>query len=176
MAAAATRTRTKAKPAPEPEVEDIDDLELEEAGDDDADEVEDAPAPKKSTKAKAKAAAKDDKPAFGTSELAAHVSEATGKSYDGKAIRVLLRKMAKDGVIERTVGEDRARYSFTGPNDPQVKAIVKAVKAGAIEAEKKAGLDRAKASKEAKAGTKAKAKPAPAEVEDDDVEELDDDE
>lgn len=176
--ATATKTRTtKAKPAPEPEVEEIDDLELDEPEDDEIDEVEDTPAPKKATKAKAKAAAKDDKPAFGTAELAAHVSEATGKTYDGKAIRVLLRKMAKDGVIARTVGEDRARYSFTGPNDPQVKAIVKAVKSGAIEAERKASLDKVKANKASKAtpAKSTKARPAAVEAEDE-VEELEDDE
>lgn len=41
-----------------------------------------------------------------------------------------MRRLAKEGVVDRTVGDDRGRYSFTGKNDPQVKAVVAAVKAG----------------------------------------------
>lgn len=159
-------------------VDELEDVELDEL--EETDEVAEEAAPKgKAKKAKKAAAdkpAKAEPPAFGTSQLAAHVSKETGKTYDGKAIRVLLRKLAKDGAIARTVGEDRSRYSFTGPEDPQVAAIVTAIKEGAAEKAKAEALETAKASK----ATKKAAKKAPAaapvtEAEDDDaVEELED--
>lgn len=155
--------------------DELDDVELDEL--EEADEVTEEAAPVakkgKAKKAAADKPAKVEAPTFGTAQLAEAVSQATGKTYDGKAIRVLLRKMAKDGVIARTVGEDRARYSFTGADDPQVLAIIEAVKSGAAEKAKAEGLEAAKASKAAKkAPAKAKAKAAPAE--DDEVEELED--
>jgi len=170
-------TKTAAAPATTTdELEDVELDELEEA--DEAPAETEAPAKgAKAKKAKKAAAPKAEKPSFGTSELAAHVSKETGKTYDGKAIRVLLRKMAKDGVIARTVGEDRARYSFTGPDDPQVAAIVTAVKEGAAEKAKAESLEAAKASKKASKAKKAvEAADAVQEADDDDdaVEELED--
>lgn len=154
------------------EVDELEDVELDEL--EETDEVV-AEAPAKGKKAKAVKTPKEPKvevPTFGTAQLAEHVGKATGKTYDGKAIRVLLRKMAKDGVIARTVGEDRARYSFTGPDDPQVAAIVTAIKSGAAEKAKAESLEAAKASKAAK---KAPKKAAPVAADDDDaVEELED--
>lgn len=133
------------------------------------DEVTEAPAKK--------AAPKRPEIAFGTKELAAHVSEETGKDYDAYALRILLRKLAKDGVITRDDSTGRARYSFTGPKDPQVKAIIKAVKSGDAEKAKTERLEGLKEKRKAAPKKKKAAKvaePVEDEVEDDDldVEEL----
>jgi hypothetical protein len=187
MAPTATTRRAAAKPAPEPEVvEDEDFEELEDDGDDleeleEDDEVEAAPAPKaKSSKAKPAAKATAPKQpviAFGSAELAAHVTEATGETYDARGIRMLLRKLAKDGKLPRVVGEDRNRYSFTGPEDETVKAVVAMVKSGAAKELKQAGLQKVKedAAKK-KAAAKAAKEAAEAEVEDDDMEEVEEEE
>lgn len=137
---------------------------------DEVDEVEVDEAPAK------KAAPKRPEIAFGTKELAAHVSEETGKDYDAYALRILLRKLAKDGVITRDDSTGRARYSFTGPKDPQVKAIIKAVKSGDAEKAKTERLEGLKEKRKAAPKKKAAkvAEPVEDEVEDDDldVEEL----
>jgi hypothetical protein len=168
--------KTKAKTAPVEEVE-VEDLEVEEDlevdnGDDDeiaefdeldveeTDEEVDEPAPPKTkkkaaAKPKAKAAPKNVAPAFGTNELLEHIQKQTGKSMDGRSLRILLRKLAAEGVIQRTVGEERGRYSFTGVNDPQVKAVVAAIKRGATE--KKAEKPAAKKTTTAKKTVRKKA-------------------
>lgn len=156
---AARRTK-KAKPAEEiQEVEELDtDLELDE---DEAEE--EAPAPKaKKTKAKAAKAEKVEKPkaepiAFGTQQLADHVNSEAGTSHTPYTLRILLRKLTADGVLERAESEGRARYSFSGPEDPQVQAIVDAVKNGA---DKKAEAERLQGLKDKRAAKKAEAKPA----------------
>lgn len=135
---AAKRTKA-AKPAPV-EIEE-DDFEL---------EAEEAPVEEKPAKAKKAAAPKIE---FGTKELAAHVNEETGSTYDAYNLRILLRKLTKDGVLERTETEGRSRYSFTGPEDPQVQAIVEAVKSGAAEKAKQERLDKLKADREEKKKT-----------------------
>jgi hypothetical protein len=144
--------KAAAQPEPEEEFEEI------EEGDEDLEELEDeepedeAPAPKakKTTKAAVSTA-----PTNGSAWLAAHVTEVTGETYDARGVRMLLRKLAKDGTLDREVGETRDRYSFTGPNDPIVKAVVKMVSSGEAKAMKQAGLEKVKAAAEAK---KAKAK------------------
>lgn len=176
--AAARRTKT-AKPV----VEDI-----EEDFDLDEEEVTEAPAKKApAKKAAAKKAAPAEKPAkvaapkieFGTKELAEHVNKEAGTSYDAYNLRILLRKLTKDGVLARVESEGRSRYSFTGPEDPQVVAIVAAVKDGAAEKAKQERLDGLKAqraaTKKAAPKKKAAAKEAEPEVEEEDdfdVEEL----
>lgn len=183
--ATATRARrtTKAQPAPEPEpVEEVDELEdeVEDLEEEDAEE-EAAPAPKTKAKPAAKAA-----PAVetkGTTWLTEHVNEQAGTSYNSAAIRILLRKLVKDGVLSREIGTDRSRYDFSGPKDPTVLAVVKAVKAGAIKEARDEKLGKLKEGAAAKkaAGTapapkgRAKAKPAP-EPEVIDDEEFDDEE
>lgn len=157
-------TKKKAK-AVEPEELEIDEVEV-----DEVDEADEAPAPKAKKKAPVREAV-----AFGTNELAAHVNEATGKSYDAYALRILLRKLSKEGVITRDETSGRARYSFSGPKDPQVKAIVKAVKEGAAEKAKTERLEGLKETRKAKAKPAAKAKAkktkaAEPEVEEDDLE------
>lgn len=181
---ATTTRRTKAAaPAPEPEVDEEFD-ELEEDDLEELEEVEEAPAPKARKKATAQAPAKadgdkpkrSDKIEFGSPWLAAHVTEVTGQAYDSRAIRMLLRKLAKDGVLDREVGETRDRYVFTGADDKIVKAVVEMVTSGAAKELKQAGLQAVKDNAAAKKAAAKAAKEAAAEAEDDEIEELDDDE
>ena len=144
---------------PTPEVDELDDIDL------DTEEVEEAPAkPARKARAKKTAEPKAEKPAkpeitFGSKELADHVNAEAGTSYDAYQLRILLRKLAKDGVIKRDETTARARYSFTGPEEPQVKAMVEAVKGGAAEKAKK---ERLEGLKEQRAAKKPAAKKAPA--------------
>lgn len=160
----------KAAPAPE-----TDELELDEVGED---EVEDSETTKKAA----------DDVIFGASDLAKHLSEKSGKKVTPRELRTLIRKMARDGSgrVDREITPgNRTRYSWSGLDDPEVKAIIKAFDGGELEADKKAKLDELKARKAEKKASKGKAakgkdkkgkksKPAPAE--DDDDLELDDDE
>lgn len=183
---APAKKRVAKKPAPEPEPEEDDD--------DVEDEEEEAPAPKK-RRVKAKPVVEDDddeddeEPAkakrtppkrapieYGTSWLAQHLEAKTGTAYTPYDLRVLLRKLAKKGILDRQIGVERARYEFSGAKDPVVVEIVKAVKSGEIEKTKKEALDNLKekaAAKKAAAGqgpAKKKAKkPKVEEVEEDDV-------
>jgi antitoxin component of RelBE/YafQ-DinJ toxin-antitoxin module len=136
----------------------------EETEDDDLEELEEVEEeePEEQPKSrKAKAAKKAAAPKKSTSDghnsqwLAEHVSQATGKDVDSRQLRMILRKLAKEGALAREVGEDRTRYSFTGPNDPTVKAVIKAVKEGATE--RKSNVDNLKKAREAKAAKKASA-------------------
>lgn len=175
----ATKTRKKAAPAPEvDEVEDDDDVELEEL---DA-EVEDDDAPK-AKKSKAQEVT------FGVADLCAHLQKLTGKEIKPRELRTLIRKMAREDnarVDREIVPGNRTRYDWPkGLKDPEVKAIIKAVTGGEMEADKKAKLEQLKedkakksAAKKAKGeakgkGKKRKAAPEPEEVDDDEVEELD---
>lgn len=172
----------KAAPAPVVEDED-DDLELEELEDD---EVEEAPVKK------GKAKASGDDVVFGASDLA-KLASTDEKTYDAKTIRTLLRRMARDGRLDRKISPDnRSRYSWTGPNDPEVKKILKAIKGGEIETARNEALQKLKDQKAAQRKAKAeteegvsktsgkkakKAAPPPVDDDDDDdVEDLDDDE
>lgn len=110
-------------------IEDLDDdLEL---IDDDEDE---APAKPKKNKNKNKAAvepkAEKADTGMGASWLAEYINEETDKDYTAAQIRVILRRMAADGDLEREVGTDRARYSFTGETDPTVRALLRRIKKG----------------------------------------------
>ena len=155
--------KTKTKPAA-PVVDDIEDDELEEL---DEDEVEDTPA--KSKKGGAPEVA------FGASDLAKLVSEKTGKKLDAKNLRVLLRKMARDGRLDRKVEQgNRTRYSWSGPNDPEVKAILKALDDGELEKDKAEKLQALKDRKAKTDAKKNKKKAAPV-VEDDEDDDFEDD-
>lgn len=136
-----------------------------------------AKAPAKTSRAKA-APAKEAAPAkaeaieFGSAWLVDHVNTEAGTSYSASALRILLRKLTRDGVLNREA-EGRQRYNFPkGANDPQVKAIVKAVKSGAGEKAKQERLDALKEQRAAKKTTapvrKTRAKKVVEEVEDDD--------
>lgn len=148
------------------ELEDLEDLE---------ECVEPEPAPTKGRGRPRKAAAS--KPAstpkatassaFGTAWLTSHINDTCGTTYDGRTVRGLLRKLAKEGVIQREVGTDKARYDFSeGAESTLVKAIIKRVSSGEIEDAKKAALDELKA----KSAAKKAAKKAAADVDDEIVE------
>lgn len=163
--------KKKARKATAPEtVEEVEateeaDLEVTE-NEDEALELDEEEAP--ALKAKKKAAPKAAPIEYGSAWLAEHVNEQAGTSYDAYSLRILLRKLTKEGVLEREEGNGRARYQFTGAKDPQVKAIVKAVKEGAADKAKQERLDELKAKRAEKKTTTKKAtksKKAKAEVE-----------
>lgn len=175
----ATKTATKGKgkkaaPAPEPEELELDEVE--------GDEVEETTSKKSG----------QEEVTFGASDLAKLLSEKSGKTVSARELRTLIRKMARDGsgrVTREITAGNRTRYNWSGPDDPEVKAIVAAFEGGELEADKQAKLAELKERKAAKKaagedtgkkGKKGKAKgkkAAPAaEVEDDDELELDDDE
>lgn len=144
--------------------EEEDDLELDDLEEDEPE------APKAKAKAKKAAKPKAPKIEFGAREASEYISGETGKNYDPRQLRVLLRKMAKDGTISRDPETDaRSRYSWSGPDDAEIQVILAAVKDGEIEKASKASLDALKESKAKNKKVKAKAK-----VEDDDDEELED--
>ena len=151
----ATRTRrTTKKAAPvEEELEDEDLIEDE----DTEDEAEEEPAPKKRTARKAPAK-KEEADTKGTAWLKEHVNDTLGTEYESTKLRIVLRKLIKDGDID---SPKDGRYVFTGPRDPNVKAVI-----AALRAEAKAGP--------AKRGRKPKSKVAD-EVDDveEEVEDLD---
>lgn len=141
------------------------DEDVEEVEDDDLDEVEEveeeAPAPK-ATRGKKAAAAKKTTTAKAAPKvqgsgndsvwLASVVTKNTNKTVDSRGIRVLLRKLAKEGVLPRVIGEDRGRYDFpNGTKDPVVIEVIKRVKAGALDVAKGEGLAAARAAKARKA-------------------------
>lgn len=155
-----TAAKPKAAPVVEPEELEEEDEELEELEEDEPTETK--PATKKSTSTDV---------TFGVRDLVALIKKKTGEDTDPRAIRTLIRKMARDesGRVNREIkAGNRERYDWSGPNDPEVLAIVEAFKGGELEVEKKAKLDKLKADKAAKAAAK---KAAAAEVEEDDEDE-----
>lgn len=165
----ARRTTKAAKPAPavEPE-EDFDEDLVEEEGDDELEEMEadEVSESKPTTKSAAQEVT------FGVRDLVELIKKETGQDTDPRAIRTLIRKMARDGqgrVDREIVPGNRQRYDWSGPNDPEVRAIVAAFKGGELEAEKKAKLDALKQQKAAKTAAK-KAAQAANEVEEDEEE------
>lgn len=180
---AATRRRKAAPAAPVEEIEgdafeELDDLEddVEEAPAakpakrtrrtrtaEPVEEVEEAPRrARKAAPAKAAASAEDTGASeFNTSWLAEYASEVTGVDMDGRAARMLLRKMASDGDLDRTVGEDRGRYTFPkGANDPTVKKFISRVKNGDMTSARREGLEKVTTRKKAAAPVEDEA-PAP---------------
>lgn len=167
----ATKSKSKkaATPAPEPEVLDEELEELEE------DEVEETPKKKGG----------QEEVTFGASDLAAHLSETSGKKVTPRELRTLIRKMARDGsgrVNREIKAGNRTRYNWSGLDDPEVKQIIAAFNGGELEADKKAKLEelkqrkaekKAAGEKTGKKGKKGKGKAKAAEpVEDDDDEDL----
>lgn len=161
----ATKTRRTTKKAA-PLEEDLDeDLEDEVEDEDTEDEEEEAPAPKSrrgaaakkapAKKAAPKAAAKSD--VLGSAWLKEHVNETLGSEHESTKLRIVLRKLIKDGTID---SPKDGRYQFSGPKDPAVRAVIKALR------------DEAKAGP-AKRGRKAKTKVVDEVEEDDEVEDLD---
>lgn len=98
---------------------------------------------------------------WGVRALIALVKEKTGKEYKPREVRTQLRAMAKAGTIDREIiPGNKSRYSWSGPDDPEVKAFIKAAKGGAIEENKKAALDKLKSDKAKKDAAKGKSEPA----------------
>lgn len=175
----ATKTTRKSKPVEEVEDEDVELEDIDEEVDDDEDE-----APAKS-KTKTKAAVEDE--VWGVQDLIKLIKRKTGKEYKPREVRTLLRRLARDGsnrVNREIIAGNKARYAWSGPEDPEVKTILKAVSGGEIETAKKEALDKLKTDKAkkdaAKAGktdkVKAKKKKAPPPPDDDEDEDDEDDE
>ncbi len=167
----ATATKAKARRVVEPE--DVEEEELEELDDD---EVQVAPARKQSADV-----------AFGAADLAKLLSERLDRKVTPRELRMQLRRMARDGRINREViPGNKTRYSWSGPSDPEVKAIIKAVTDGELDAAKQEQLAalkerkvkqeaaKDKATKKRSGGGKKRRKPV-VEEEDIDLEELEDD-
>lgn len=172
----ATKKTTKAAktPAPEPEVEEEEEL----------DEVE---------VETEETSSKSQDVTFGASDLARHLSKGRDKPVSAREIRTLLRKMARDGsgrVNREITPGNRTRYNWSGLNDPEVKAVIKAFNAGELEADKQEKLNALKERKAAqkaetekqggktaakKTTKKAAAKPAQVVEEDDEELELEED-
>jgi hypothetical protein len=111
--------------------------------------------------------------AFGVADIAALIEVDSGKTVKTRDLRTLLRKMARDGRLEREiVAGNRARWEWTGPQDPEVETIIDAYNNGELEADKKEKLDALKQRKteqrEAKKAAEAAAAAEVEEVEEDD--------
>jgi hypothetical protein len=171
MANTTSTRRRAAKLAPEPEVVEDEFEDMEEG--DDIEELEDDAPVEKAEKPKRTPPVRPPIE-HGSPWLAAYITENTDETYDARGIRMLLRKLAKDGKLARVVGEDRARYEFSGPKDPTVVAVLAMVKSGAAKALKQEGLQAVKDKAAAKKAAKAAA--APVEDDDEDVEDIEDDE
>lgn len=105
---------------------------------------------------------------FGVAAVADLIKVRTGKTVKTRDLRILLRKLARDGRLDRViVAGNRARWEFDGPEDERVATILEAYDNGELEADKKEKLDALKARK---AAQKAAAKElADSESDDDEV-------
>ena len=89
------------------------------------------------------------------------VEKATGKDYQPATIRVLLRKLAKEGKLQKGEG----RWSLT---DEEVETVIEAVQAGRAEkAPKEETADGGEKPKRKRSTKKAAPEPEPEEDEDD---------
>jgi len=134
-------------------------------------------AAKAKTKAAAKPAPKAEASAadeiFGVADVAELIKIRTGKVVKTRDLRTLLRKMARDGRLDREIiAGNRARWEFDGEDDPRVERILEAFEAGELEADKQEKLQ---ALKERKAAQRKAKQEAEAEEADDEDEELEDD-
>lgn len=131
------------------------------------------------TTAPAKAApaeAPAEEPTFGVAGVAELIKERTGQVVKTRDLRILLRKLARDGRLNREiVAGNRARWEFDGPEDPAVSVIIEAFENGELEADKKAKLDALKQRKaEQKAAAAAEKAAAEGDATADDEVELED--
>lgn len=179
----AANKSTKPKAAPAPVVDEDEELE-------ELDESTETDTPVTTAKAQ--------EVTFGVADLCKVADKvapkANGEKYTTREMRTLLRRLARAGTLNREiVPGNRTRYDWSGPKDPEVQKVLKALKAGELEAEKNEKLQALKDSKAkqreaaaakgqaatGKTAKKAAAKPAPVveEADEDDEElELDDDE
>ncbi|AVR56927.1 hypothetical protein PBI_TRISCUIT_54 [Microbacterium phage Triscuit] len=108
---------------------------------------------------------------FGVANIVELIKVRTGKTTKTRDLRILLRKMARDGRLNREiVAGNRNRWEWTGPEDPEIELIIEAFENGELEEDKQAKLQ---ALKDRKAKEKAdKAAAAEAEEAEGDDEEL----
>jgi len=107
---------------------------------------------------------------FGVADVVALIKTKLKKETTTRELRTLLRKMARDGRLDREiVAGNRTRWEFAGPEDPEVLAILKAFGEGELEQDKR---DKLNALKERKAAARAaKQAEEDEEVEEDEAEE-----
>jgi hypothetical protein len=106
---------------------------------------------------------------FGVADVVELIKTKLKKETTTRELRTLLRKMARDGRLDREIiAGNRTRWEFAGPEDPEVLAILKAFGEGELEQDKREKLN---ALKERKAKAKAEAAAAAEAEEDDEVEE-----
>lgn len=99
-------------------------------------------------KPKAPATPEEAEAIFGVSDIAELIKVDTGKEVKTRDLRTLLRKMARDGRLDREIiAGNRERWVWEGPNDPEVDTILEAYKNGELDADKKEKLDALKARK-----------------------------
>lgn len=165
----------------EDEEVELEELEVE----DDEEEVPQPPKKKKAAAtaaepAKKKVAKKAEPELWGVRQLMDLIKAKYDKEYGPREVRTLLRKLAREGKLEREIiPGNKVRWGWTGPDDPEVALILKSVKGGSIEAAKKAALDKMKNDKAArdaaaaKTVDKAKKKKTPVVVEEEDDEDDD---
>lgn len=107
---------------------------------------------------------------FGVSNIAELIKAETGKEVKTRDLRTLLRKMARDGRLNREiVAGNRDRWTWSGPEDPEVEAILEAFNDGELERDKQEKLQ---ALKDRKAEQRAAAKALAESEATDDEEEL----
>lgn len=135
-----------------------------------------AAAKKSATKPAAKPAKDEteEKP-FGVSDIAEIIKVRTGKAVKPRDLRILLRKMARDGRLDREiVAGNREPWVWAGPDDPEVDKILEAYEGGELDADKKEKLEALKARKAEQRAAK-KAAEAEEDEESDEDEELEED-
>lgn len=132
-------------------------------------------APKQTAKPAAKPApapAATEETIFGVGDVAELIQIRTGKVVKNRDLRTLLRKMARDGRLDREiVAGNRARWEFEGADDPRVEKILEAFEAGELDQDK---AEKLQALKDRKAEQRAAAAAAKAAESTDDDEELED--
>src|SRR6185312_4493624 len=115
-----TRSRsTKAKAAPK-----VEEPEVEEVIEDEEFDATEAPAKKTGSRPTVD---------FGIRQVCDLIKQKTGKEVTPRDLRVLARKLAKDGsnrIDREIVAGNRSQYSWSGPKDPEVVALVAAYTAG----------------------------------------------
>ena len=128
----------------------------------DEDEVELEEVEEVEAAAPAKGAKEAEPEVWGVRNLIALIKKRTGKEYNPREVRTLLRKLAREGggVEREIVAGNKSRYSWSGSKDPEVLAVLKAVEGGAIEKAKTDALAKLKADKAAKTAASQKETPA----------------
>jgi hypothetical protein len=177
----------KRKPKPKAEADEVDEVDEVEI---DAEELDESGDEDEATEKPVKS--KQQEVTFGVADLATHLSKKLGKEISTRDLRTQIRRMAREDnprVDREVVPGNRQRYDWPkGLKDPEVRAIIKAVTDGELEAGKQEALQKLKDQKAAKkakdGGTKAKSKgkgkkgkpaPEPEDDDDDDVIDVDDD-